>query len=252
MIQQNPMTIQGEYVSPVDGQITYTSSSTLTASGFPFTVDTSNCYIVSIRILNASNIWTTYVNGYFGNNITALNDLITINGLSPFLATDLQYVVIIKYQQKSYDLASDSTKVIITGQDHGSKTIDAVPIISAAQTVTASWVDLGASFEIPTAGYNTMGIWFKMTVQNSTGVQIQALAKHTPEGTEEYSFPIESVSSSLIEISPELIQFPNSNGLYLIKLKLDNIIPYIQLQIKATAVGATAATIDTLYYSLGY
>ena len=251
--QQIPMTIQGDFISPVDGTVVYTSGVTLTASGFPFTVDDTVSYIISIRVKNTSGSWTTYVNGYSGINIRSSVNVITMSGVTtPFLNTDTLYLVNIKYQQKAYDLTSDSLKSIITGAYWGSKFIGPIPIISAAQTVTTSFADLGAAFEIPCFGYYAMGIWIKLTINQSLGVQIQALAKHTSQGTDEYNLPIEEISSGLITISSEVLQFPDANGLYLLKCTLNNIVPFVQLQIKMTTDGGTDATADSCLVTLGY
>lgn len=91
------------------------------------------------------------------------------------------------------------------GADWGSKNTGANPLINAAQTLTTSYADLG--FRIPTLGCKYMGIWIKLTRQQSSGVRIKVLAKHTDSGAEEYNLPIKTISSDVINISPEEVGY---------------------------------------------
>ena len=252
-INQIPTTMTGEYMSPIDGTVIYSGSNLLTASGFPFTVDDTNCHIISAKVKNVSGSWASYSNGYGGVNITCSSNAISLTGVTtPFLSNDLAYVVYIKQQAKGYDSTSDSNKMIISGADWGSKTIDPVPIIASAQTVTTSFADLGASFEIPSQGYKTLGIWIDITLNQMTGIQIIALAKHTVAGTDEYYRCVAQTTPSVVLLTNEVFQLPDVTGKYYIPLKLDNTHPYIQLQIKALIDAGTNSIINSCYYTLGY
>ena len=88
---------------------------------------------------------------------------------------------------------------------------DPEAIIASAQTLTTSFADLWP--EIDCKGYNTVTLWLKCTVQQSTWIQLKALGKHTYAGTEEYTIPIESVTSSVINVAPEIVQFPDGINL---------------------------------------
>lgn len=128
---------------------------------------------------------------------------------------------------------------------------DPEAIIASAQTLTTSFADLWP--EISCAWFNYLSVWVKCTVQQSTWIQMQALAKHTYAGTEEYNFPIEIVSSWLNSISKDVEQFPDwTNFLYVYKIKVDNCIPFVQLQVKMTTDWGTDGTIDTAYVCKGY
>lgn len=176
-------------------------------------------------------------------------------------------VLTLEYDTTSMDNADELIIIVDAGEpqiDFGLglvKTSDETPIwarrtdveaiISAAQTLTTSFANIGT--EIDCAGYTTLMIWLKCTVQQSTGIQIKALAKHTYAGTESYSLPIEIVSSGLIAASIEVVQFPDAvNFLYAVKVKVDNVIPYLQFQVKMTTDGGTDGTIDTAYVTKGY
>ena len=128
---------------------------------------------------------------------------------------------------------------------------DAEAIIASAQTLTTSFADLWP--EIPCAWFNTVTLWIKCTVQQSTWIQLRCLWKHTYAGTEEMSLPIESISPAVINVAPEVVQFPDwINFLYAITAKVNNTIPYVQFQVKMSVDGGTDGTIDTANITKGY
>lgn len=160
------------------------------------------------------------------------------------------YVDIPGTDAMDYDLNALNT---IVQNPTWSRYTDSESILAAAQTLTQTFADLGP--EISTSGYKNIGLWLKGTVQASTGIQVKALGKHTYGGSEEYDIPIEIISAdgSKVNITTEVNQVPDgSNFLYVFKVNTDNVVPYIQFQVKATSSGATAATMDTAYITKGY
>ncbi len=109
-----------------------------------------------------------------------------------------------------------------------------VPLVSASDigAVNNTWVDQGA--EIACNGYTQIGIWVNFTVNDSTGNQLQVLSKHTSAGSDEYV--LESASKYQKTIG-------NSSLKILYMFEVDNTFPYIQIQSKATTVGATEGTL---------
>jgi hypothetical protein len=130
-----------------------------------------------------------------------------------------------------------------------SRYTDPEALIASAQTITTTWTDAGP--EVDSYGYNYIAPWIKVTKQNSTGIQFRALAKHTYAGSEEYDLPIQIVSSTQVDITSEVNQIPDANGLYILKVQTDKVIPYLQFQIKSTVSGSTSATLDTFYVTKG-
>jgi len=104
--------------SPTDFSVVYTTASTLTASGFTVGGTSitlgSNVSIRSLGVTNASNVMTLYENGVGGISISAAANVITVlkNGiaLAVFLGTDLSYKIGLCYQQKGFDIPTDSIK----------------------------------------------------------------------------------------------------------------------------------------------
>jgi hypothetical protein len=105
--------VSGEYLSPGDFTATYTSSSTLTLTGLPFTL-VSGAQIVYIKVRNTSNNLTaTYVNGANGYGIGYSAGVVTLylNGVaSAVFTTNDMYEVGINSQQKAYDTNGDLLK----------------------------------------------------------------------------------------------------------------------------------------------
>lgn len=115
----SPSTI-AEYKSPTDFTATYTSASTITLTGLPFTL-TTGAQIVYIRVRNSStNLTVVYVNGAsgyaFGHSsgvVTAYKDGVAA---SIFTTNDM-YEVGLNGPSKSYDSTLDITKVVNQSPD---------------------------------------------------------------------------------------------------------------------------------------
>lgn len=110
---------------------------------------------------------------------------------------------------------------------------------TSAQNFTTSWVDYGS--EISTDGHVRISLWFDMDINDTIDTRVRILAKHTRGGTDEYTFPIETVSDSFISVKDEYIEFAtDTDGKRVISFELDEIIPLVQVQISAGTVGASA------------
>jgi hypothetical protein len=127
-------------------------------------------------------------------------------------------------------------------------------LLVSPQSVTASWVDLGA--EINTNYYNMLGAFVKLDINSSQNVRIRALAKHAPAGTDEYVTPIDVITSSgsneWDNVTDHYFEFgADVDQNVLLKVELDCLIPVIQLQVMAETVGATAGQITGCYIVKG-
>lgn len=131
------------------------------------------------------------------------------------------------------------------------KTIGPLALISAAQDLTANWVDLGG--EISTENVQHIGIYINLDINNSQDARVRLLAKHTSAGTDEYNLPIRTVSASDVKVEDEYIEFNvDADQKMILEFDLDGIVPFCQIQVQAGTVGATAGQIDSAYYVLGY
>ena len=113
---------------------------------------------------------------------------------------------------------------------------DVETIVSGADigTVDDTWVDAGS--EIDCRGYKTIGIWVELTVNDSTGNQLQVLSKHTNAGATEYVLETSSDYQKTIGDS-------DINILY--SFNVVNV-PYVQIQTKATDVATGGGTEGTV------
>ena len=97
------------------------------------------------------------------------------------------------------------------------------------------WVDQGS--EISTQGYKVMRVWVDLTVSDSTGNQLQALLKHTSDGDEEY------VLEAAADYQKTLGD-ADTNVCYI--FELDDSVPFVQFQTRATDVDTGGGTIGTV------
>lgn len=116
-----------------------------------------------------------------------------------------------------------------------------------SQDFTASWVDYGP--EIGTDGYSHMSIWLDIDINDTTNARFRILGKHTSGGADEYTLPIKSVSSSVVSIQAEYYEFDvDVDGKHVIAFDLEEVIPFIQIQIQAGKVGDPAGKILSSKY----
>ena len=203
-----------------------------------------------LMITNVVDSQTIYVfnNSDFGGEI--VDNVLTLSYDTTSMSDTDRLQIFVDYGELAYDSTLDIVKTIDQSPLWNRYT-DGVSLISSAQNLSASFADLG--YEIDCRGYNTIGLWLKCTWEESQGIQVKALAKHTVGGTEEYDLPLELISGGVINVTTELRQMPDSiNWLYVYAIKTRNIIPYIQFQARHTNVPISNGTIDTAYITKGY
>jgi len=111
-------TLVATHTSPADGSVEFTSSTTITCSGFPFTVDDDNCTIVYILYKPSGDDWQApIVQGASGQSLTADSDVITVAGAGTPFASGDEYVVGIQYQEKAYNEVNNATQAIRLNPD---------------------------------------------------------------------------------------------------------------------------------------
>lgn len=120
IIKGGGASLNAEYMSPTDFTVTYTSASTVTISGLPYTLGNSPM-IKGILVTNAStNVSVLYNNGVGGYSFSYSSGVVTayLNGVaaSIFTSNDV-YVMGVDGQEKSYDPTLDITKVVNQSPD---------------------------------------------------------------------------------------------------------------------------------------
>jgi hypothetical protein len=249
---------EAKYRSPMDFTVTYTSASTITLTGLPFTIATG-MQVRYILIRNSStNITTRYIHGVNGYAFANSSGVITAykNGsvASIFTSNDM-YSVGLDEQDKGWDAGLSLIKV---GEQspNWTRVIDKQSLISASQDFTASFVDCGP--EVYALGYSKVLFFATVDINDSLDPRFKVLAKHTGAGTEEYPLSDAKVKvhtdSTYVAAAASRYFELNDNADQLVVVEVDTTggISWLQLQITAGTVGATAGQIDALYASASY
>jgi hypothetical protein len=230
------------------GTVTFATDSTVTLGG-SYPAITNDNQLIYIRVTPAVGDSAIYVNGDGTHTLRHAGGTVTITGATPFVAGD-QYEIGISAVPTGADMALDVIKIIEQSPLYARYTSQQ-QLIAAPQDLTALWVDLGS--EVDCRGYNTIGIWITLDINDSTDARIKVLAKHTFGGAEEYSMPISIVGATDVKITEEYMEFDvDADQLIVISCTTANIIPYIQVQVQADVVGAVAGQIDAAYITKGY
>lgn len=123
--------------------------------------------------------------------------------------------------------------------------------LATAQTITGAWADLGS--EITTKGYNVIGLWIDLNINDSTNVRFRCLLKHTSAGADEFSLPILTAGASSIAAEVEYVELNvDADQKLILSWDLDCVVPYVQFQVMAGAAGASPGIVTTAYYIKGY
>lgn len=143
----------------------------------------------------------------------------------------------------------------VTGDDLGNaawtRRVGVFNLVSSAQTLTASFADLGN--EIDASGYKYVTLYLTIDINSSNDVRIKVLGKHTVAGSEEYVFDPDLLNAADTTASTSYIEFDtDADQLATVRIPVDNALPVLQIQASVGMVGATGADIDAAYYTLGY
>lgn len=119
-------------------------------------------------------------------------------------------------------------------------------IITAPQTVTGSWADLGG--ELDMTSWRRIGLWIDLDINDSNNVRIRALVKIAKNGALEYVPVIKTISATDIGIIGGYYEFTSdSNQQAYFELETNGLIPVIQWQVMAGTAGASPAIINSAY-----
>ena len=116
-------------------------------------------------------------------------------------------------------------------------------LITSAQNLTNAWADLGGQVEM--VKNSKTAIWIVLDINSSENARLRVLAQRYKNDTKEYVLPIKVVGSSDVKVQDEYFEF-NDDADQNVILEIDTagLIPYLQFQVMAGTVGATAGQID--------
>ncbi len=104
--------LQPTHTSPGQGSAAYTSSTSITVSNFPFTVDDTVCLVLYILYKPTGGAWQApLMNGIGGVSIVAASGVLTVTGATTPFASGDTYAVGVLQLEPTIDTATDSKKV---------------------------------------------------------------------------------------------------------------------------------------------
>jgi hypothetical protein len=114
----------------------------------------------------------------------------------------------------------------------------------AGDTVTTDWQNLGAVIDV--RDYTQLNLYLTLDVNLSENVRVRALGK-VSSTVGSYPFSIETISSTLVKIQPEYVEFDtDTDQSIILKIQTDGV-PYVQLQYQAGTKGVTPAKFTNVY-----
>jgi len=214
-----------EFKSPSDFTATYTSSTTLTLAGVPYTATSPEIAYIKI-IPTGGTLAKVFQNGINGVTLTISSNVITIDGAGTPFASGDAYEVGLNGQHKSYDSSLDVTKTI-DQSPLWSRYSDAETLVTA-QDLTAAYADFGS--EIDMQGYTHLRIAIVADANDSEDVTLKLLGLDESGGSDEYE--IEGGTTQALWAGAG----SDSKFSYTFDVKGT---PFVQLQAIAGTVGAT-------------
>lgn len=175
IIKGGGASVTAQYISPTDFTATYTSASTITLTGLPYTL-TSGSQVVYVKVRNTStNVTTTYVAGSnnYGFGYSAGVVTIYLNGsAASVLTTNDTYEVGLNGPMKTYDTTTDTEKVIEQSPLSAKYVIDSL----VDTTNSSGTVYYPSSTGMSMDGYRSVSFSGKfIDADNTTTMTIEAL-----------------------------------------------------------------------------
>jgi|TARA_R100001530_G_scaffold10633_1_gene10452 hypothetical protein len=117
-------------------------------------------------------------------------------------------------------------------------------LITSPQTLTGSWVALGAPVDMTTS--TRCAIWLGIDINNSNNARVRALPLLAKNSGTDYSLPIRTVGSSDVKVEEEFYEFAvDQDQEILLEIRTRGLVPYLQFEVQAGTVGAPAGEIST-------
>jgi hypothetical protein len=119
--------------------------------------------------------------------------------------------------------------------------------LAVSQVVTGSWADLSTVVNGPL--FNAMdclavSLWLKVDINDSVNLRFRVLAAQSDSATDFYSFPIESATATVVDVSPEYKELTvDADQNIILPIASSDNFPFLKVQVMAGTPGASPATI---------
>lgn len=125
------------------------------------------------------------------------------------------------------------------------------PLISASQNITSSWTDLGQIYDC--FGFTVIGIFLKLTINDSQDFRIRLVGKTSENDSVEYSIPfkLDTIENSWVKYGDYVEIDIDIDKNMLLFFNIEGVLPCFKVQVQAGFVGSTAAQITSASYILG-
>ena len=191
--------------NPQDFSVAYTSSTTLTLTGAPFTVDDSECFVAYIYYKPIGGNWqSALVNGVNSVSLTASSNVVTIvGGGTPFASAD-EYLVGIVYQNKGYSAPNDAQQSIelspLSEQYVGEVLVSGAALISGT---TYYYLDM--------AGYRKSAVQIEVDDIQAGSVELTYEGTLQDDGTAAASCSYQDITNDVFGIGSQFAVSGTSN-----------------------------------------
>ena len=117
-------------------------------------------------------------------------------------------------------------------------------LLSAAQTLTGAWADLGDV--IDTRDIKKVAVWLDLDVNDSQNVRVRFVGKKTNASTEVFVLPIKTIGVSDVKVEDEYFELNEDvDQKVMIDSQVGDLTPFIQIQVMAGVPGASPGQLLT-------
>lgn len=236
------------YRSDVDFTVVRNDATSLDLSGLPF--DPVAGLFVLIEDTDSSGVFTAAYTPK--TNVFAWSSgdqRVTVTGAT-FSASG-SWNVNIWGPPRTISLPENAAMVLEQNQQRFGSDDAGVELLSVPQVFTDAWADMGS--EISVFGFRTTAFFLKLTINSDSDLRFRVRGKHEGGGAGEFSFPIETAGTAVVNVEGRFWEFTqDANQSIIIPVTTDGAIPYLQCQVQRGVDGAgTDAQVDTAHYCRG-
>jgi len=123
------------------------------------------------------------------------------------------------------------------------------PLISAPQTLTGTWTNLGS--EINTAKSNYINIMLKLDINSSQNFRLKMVCRHT-SGGDNFSRLIQTPTASVVNVQTEYYELAVDADTNMVEVFALKGCPYVVFQVQVGTVGIPAGIVTEAKYALAF